>query len=64
MSSGLPQIDILLYIVLSEEFNDLSDRLIEELGDALVPHELADIAITDNSINYIKGKNRGASCTA
>lgn len=46
MSSDKPPIDVLLYIALSEEFNHLSDELIEELGDAFKPQELDDIAIT------------------
>jgi hypothetical protein len=44
MSSGTPPIDVLLYIALSEEFNALSDELIEELGDGFIPQELDDIA--------------------
>lgn len=46
MSLDISQIDVLLYIALSEEFNHLSDKLIEEVGDAFVPQELVDIAIT------------------
>jgi nucleoside phosphorylase len=46
MSSDTPAIDVLLYIALSEEFNDLSDELIEELGDGFMPQELEDIALT------------------
>jgi len=39
-------IDILLYIALSEEFNDLCDNLIEELGDRFEWKEDKDINIT------------------
>jgi nucleoside phosphorylase len=46
MKKDLPPIDILLYIALNEEFNDLSDQLIEKLGDGFMPYELKDIAIT------------------
>ena len=40
------QIDILLYIALSEEFDALSDELINEFGKDFTPHELCDLAIT------------------
>ncbi len=46
MIADTPPIDILLYIALSEEFNDLSDELIDELGDGFMPRELNDIALT------------------
>ena len=46
MNSSTPQIDILLYIALSEEFDALSDELIGEMGKGFTPHELDDLAIT------------------
>ena len=46
MSTSLPPTDILLYIALSEEFNDLSDELIDKLGKSFNPIELKEIAIT------------------
>jgi len=46
MGSILPSTDILLYIALSEEFSDLSDELIENIGIELRPVELDEMAIT------------------
>jgi nucleoside phosphorylase/tetratricopeptide (TPR) repeat protein len=46
MGSYLPSTDILLYIALSEEFNNLSDELIDELGNKFNSIELDDMAIT------------------
>ncbi len=44
MSSGIPPIDVLLYVALSEEFNHLFDELFNELGYKITWRELDDVA--------------------
>jgi len=46
MTLATPTIDILLYIALGEEFNDLYEKLIGELGNEFKPLELEDLALT------------------
>jgi nucleoside phosphorylase len=46
MNEDLSKIDILVYIALSEEFNELSDELMKEFGNKFKAQELDDITIT------------------
>lgn len=42
----MPEIDVLLYIALSEEFESIATELVNEFGDGFVAKELGNIAIT------------------
>ena len=46
MVSDMLKTDILLYIALSEEFHDLADELVDNIGFELTPRKLETVAIT------------------